>query len=568
MKRIISLMLTMIVVIVSVASTGIGASAADSYVLSYKLNSEGTGYIVTSCRPVTGVLNDVKIPEKYNGKNVIGIEDGFHWVDWIRSIYIPSTVKSINSCAFESCWSLQKITVDSKNNYFCDSNGVLYNKNKTKLIAFPCRHAASSYTIPDTVTEISEYAFASSHLENVKISKNVTSISDYAFSTANIRSITLPNKLTEIGDYAFYMCSFLTTIKLPINVKSIGDYAFFACPFKKITIPKSMIRIGRNSLGFKVGSSGPDDVDKIPDFIIYGVPGSAAQEYANSNGISFVKVDIPAKPNLTKIENESNGIKVTWSKASGAQSYSVYRKTYSNSKWSGWSTIKTSVTSTSYTDTTAKSGVYYTYTVRAKNDVGLSSYNATGLKYKFISTPKLTSISNGSGKVTVKWNKVTGASGYYVYRQTYSNGKWAGWKKVATTSNNYYNDTKISSGNYYKYTVRAYNGSYASYYNTTGLKTKYLAVAPLKSAVSQSAGVKVTWGKVTGAKGYNIYRQTYSNGKWSGWSKVATVKSGSTVTYTDKSAKKGVTYKYTVRATSDSYIGYYNTKGLQVKDKY
>ncbi|MGN0526653.1 MAG: leucine-rich repeat protein [Acutalibacteraceae bacterium] len=275
-----------------------------------------------------------------------------------------------------------------------------------------------------------------------------------------------------------------------------------------------------------------------------------------------------SEPKLTKIENASNGIKVTWGKVTGAQSYNIYRKTYSNGKWSGWSAIKTGVTGTSYTDTTAKSGTTYTYTVRAKNAAGLSSYNTTGLKIKFLSTPKLTSISNGSDKVTVKWDKVTGASGYYVYRQTYSNGKWSGWKKVATTKDNYYNDTKVSSGNYYKYTVRAYNGSYISYYNTTGLKTKYLAVAPLKSAVSQKDGIKVTWGKVTGAKGYNIYRQTYSNGKWSGWTKIKTISSGSTVSYTDKSSKKGVTYKYTVRATSDSYMGYYNTKGLQVKDKY
>ena len=273
-------------------------------------------------------------------------------------------------------------------------------------------------------------------------------------------------------------------------------------------------------------------------------------------------------PKLETISNTSSGIKITWGMVSSAQSYNVYRKTYSNGKWSGWSAIKTGVTGTSYTDTTAKSGTTYTYTVRAKNAAGLSSYNTTGLKIKFLSTPKLTSISNGSGKVTVKWNKVAGAKGYYVYRSTYSNGKWSGWKKVATTSNNYYNDTNVSSGNYYKYTVRAYNGSYVSYYNTTGLKTKYLAVAPLKSAVSQSAGVKVTWGKVIGAKGYNIYRQTYSNGKWSGWSKIKTISSGSTVSYTDKSAKKGVTYKYTVRAISDSYLGYYNTKGLQVKDKY
>ena len=100
------------------------------------------------------------------------------------------------------------------------------------------------------------------------------------------------------------------------------------------------------------------------------------------------------------------------------------------------------------------------------------------------------------------------------------------------------------------------------------MKIKYLAVVSLKSATSQKAGVKVTWGKVTGAKGYEVYRRTYSKGKWSGWTKIKTISSGSTVSYTDKTAKKGVTYKYTVRATSDSYKGSYNTSGLQVKDKY
>ncbi|MGN1316615.1 MAG: leucine-rich repeat protein [Acutalibacteraceae bacterium] len=277
-----------------------------------------------------------------------------------------------------------------------------------------------------------------------------------------------------------------------------------------------------------------------------------------------------AAPKLTKVESTSSGVKVTWGKTSGADSYIVYRKSYSDGKWSGWNAIKPDVSgsATSYTDTTAKSGVYYIYTVRGVNEAGKGSYDSSGLKIKFLSTPKLSSVANGSGKVTVKWSKVTGASSYTVYRKTYSNGKWSGWSKIGTTKNTYYNDTKVSSGKYYKYTVRATNGDYSSSYNSTGLKIKYLSVASLKSAVSQKAGVKVTWGKVTGAKGYEVYRKTYSNGKWSGWTKIKTVSSGSTVSYTDKSAKKGVTYKYTVRAISDSNKGYYNTSGLQVKDKY
>ena len=275
-----------------------------------------------------------------------------------------------------------------------------------------------------------------------------------------------------------------------------------------------------------------------------------------------------AVPKLTKIENASNGIKITWGKTSGADSYNIYRKTYSNGKWSDWSAIKTGATGASYTDKNVKSGVYYIYTVRAKNEAGLSSFNSTGLKIKFLATPKLSSISNGSGKVTVKWSKVSGASSYTVYRKTYSNGKWSGWSKIGTTKNTYYNDTKVSSGKYYKYTVRATSGDYSSSYNSTGLKIKYLAVAPLKSATSQKSGVKITWGSVSGAKGYEVYRKTYTNGKWSGWTNIKTVSGGSTVSYTDKTAKKGVTYKYTVRAISDSNKGCYNTSGLQVKDKY
>ncbi|MGN0526238.1 MAG: hypothetical protein ACI4IF_02280 [Acutalibacteraceae bacterium] len=269
-----------------------------------------------------------------------------------------------------------------------------------------------------------------------------------------------------------------------------------------------------------------------------------------------------SEPKLTKIENASNGIKITWGKVTGAQSYNVYRKTYSNGKWSGWSGIKYGVTGTSYTDTTAKSGTTYAYTVRAKNAAGLSSYNTTGLKIKFLSTPKLTSISNGSGKVSVKWNKVTGASGYYVYRQTYSNGKWSGWKKVATTKDNYYNDTKVSSSNYYKYTVRAYNGSYMSYYNTTGLKTKYLAAPKISSASSRRDGILINWNKISGASGYYVYRKAPSGD----WKKIATVKGNTTIKYLDETPRKGVTYQYCVKAYSGNYTSTYaNTYKITCK---
>ena len=65
-----------------------------------------------------------------------------------------------------------------------------------------------------------------------------------------------------------------------------------------------------------------------------------------------------------------------------------------------------------------------------------------------------------------------------------------------------------------------------------------------------------------------VYRRSFVNGKWTGWTKIADINNKNTVTYTDKRAKKGVTYKYTVRATYNSYTSYYKTKGIIVKDKY
>ena len=74
----------------------------------------------------------------------------------------------------------------------------------------------------------------------------------------------------------------------------------------------------------------------------------------------------------------------------------------------------------------------------------------------------------------------------------------------------------------------------------------------------------VTYGKVTGATEYIVYRKN-GNGNWS---KIATVTGNKKTTYLDKTAKKGVTYTYTVRAVNGKYKSLYNSKGLTVKDKY
>ena len=73
----------------------------------------------------------------------------------------------------------------------------------------------------------------------------------------------------------------------------------------------------------------------------------------------------------------------------------------------------------------------------------------------------------------------------------------------------------------------------------------------------------LSWGKVTGASGYYVYRKTPS----SGWSKVATIKKGTTASYTDKKVTYGKTYIYTVKAYSGKTTSSFNTNGVTILKK-
>ncbi|MBO7179230.1 MAG: hypothetical protein J6V78_02710 [Clostridia bacterium] len=259
---------------------------------------------------------------------------------------------------------------------------------------------------------------------------------------------------------------------------------------------------------------------------------------------------LPGKVKLQKAASAFGGVNVTWNAVSGADSYTVYRKAAGAKNWTTLGTSKT----TSYLDTTAKTGTKYTYTVRAKNIVGLGAYDTAGVSTTYIAAPTV-KIANATNGIKVSWNKVSGATGYTVYRSQYSGGKWSGWKNMGTAKADKasWTDKSVKSGVQYKYTVRTVkNKLMSSYKATDGLV--YLSTPTVKIA-NASTGVKVTWGKVAGAKNYAIYRSELASGKWSGWKKISTV--GAVTSTVDKTAKSGVNYKYTVKAVNGSSTGAY-----------
>ncbi len=229
---------------------------------------------------------------------------------------------------------------------------------------------------------------------------------------------------------------------------------------EKYIVYRKTAKTGWARIGTTVGTNFVDKTAKSNTKYWYTVKGQYGSQYSWYNKMGLSTTFMSA-PKISKVENTASGVKVTWGKVSGATTYYVYRKTTG-----GWTKIATTK-STSYTDTKAKAGTTYTYTIRAAKSGAVS---AAGYSKKItrLTVPKLTKLTATSKKNTLTFGKVTGATSYAVYRKTGS-GKWV---KIATTKSTTYVDKSIKKGTYYTYTVKAVNGSSVSYYNTKGLKVK------------------------------------------------------------------------------------------------
>ena len=179
----------------------------------------------------TGSGGAVTITNTINGLPVTSIgNQAFQDCPSLTSVMIGTNVTSIGVLAFCDCHNLTAITVDGQNSVYSSVAGVLFNKSQTTLIQCPGSIIASSYTIPNGVTNIGLGAFSScSSLTNVAIPNSVTSIGVSAFNAcSSLASVTIPSSVTSIGAQAFRYCP-LTSVTIPASVTSIGGGAFDAC---------------------------------------------------------------------------------------------------------------------------------------------------------------------------------------------------------------------------------------------------------------------------------------------------------------------------------------------------
>lgn len=199
---------------------------------------------------------------------VIGINQrAFYRNSHVTSVTIGANVSSVIPSAFAGCTSLKEIIVDSGNQYFCSSEGVLYDIGKLYLYIYPAQKTEESFTVPDTVKTIGHYAFYGNRcLTSIVVGRNVTSIYAGAFfNLSNLSDITLPFIGTSEKDTASFGKVFCM------------DYAF--------NIPESLKRV--HILGGKLSSSAFSSCSSIEEVTLPEVPSEIP--YACFSGCSQLK---------------------------------------------------------------------------------------------------------------------------------------------------------------------------------------------------------------------------------------------------------------------------------------
>lgn len=144
----------------------------------------------------------------------------------LESIHLGKMVQ-ICDYTFANCKSLQQITVDADNPYFCVLDNVLFTKDMTTLLCYLGGLKQESYTVPEGITTIGGHSFRENN---------------------NIKTVVLPDSVTVLEEYAFHGCHSLQEVKLPAGLQRIESMVFDNTSLQNLTIPASVTYIGHLAL--------------------------------------------------------------------------------------------------------------------------------------------------------------------------------------------------------------------------------------------------------------------------------------------------------------------------------
>lgn len=212
---------------------------------------------MSSCFNYCSSLKEILIPD--NVKTM----GGFYYCSSLETININNAVfgdtygNLFTSNPFSSCPSLKNIIVSDGNSSHVCIDGVLYTKESKRLMCYPNTKMDKNYQIeegtkvvnysafkgnqyieslvmPNSVTEIGEYAFSNTSLKSVSLSSNLKSVEFGVFEGSVFESIIIPEGVEYIGTNAFENCKRLRVVCLPSTIEGIHERAFNGCNLSEI----------------------------------------------------------------------------------------------------------------------------------------------------------------------------------------------------------------------------------------------------------------------------------------------------------------------------------------------
>ena len=529
----------------------------------FTLNEDGESYTVAAnIRPIQP--EEFVIPSTFKDKPVTAIGNGaFYFASGLKNVIIPDTVTKIGGSAFEFCESMVSVTIpesvtDIGKSAFamCTRLRKVTIPSKIKVIeesTFNACYSLNEVTLPKGLERIETSAFILTGISSIDIPDSVTYIAFDAFLHTGLK-----NNKKYIDSGVFYLNKILmssdfrdvpSSYRIKPGTTYINVGAFTNChELTSITIPKSVKTIDRNAFDGCENLTMIFYEGTLEEFNAIDITNN--EQYLTETVVMLESnIDkAPAKVSVKSVANVANGVQVTWNAVANADFYAVWRRGANTSDWA----LLGITDQTSVVDTSPTHRQYWRYSVQAINGAGESPFDYTGKYLKYVATPKLTGISNATNGIYFKWNAVSGASGYRVYRRSAGGN----WQYITTVKGTSYTDTAVKnqSGKYYRYTVRAVvDGRYSGYEDF--LYTKRLANPKLTSATSGNGGITVKWNAISGTTGYYVYRKTAN----SGWKHVGTCYGTKSTSFVDKTASKGTTYTYTVRAVYGKTLSYFDS---------
>ena len=283
----------------------------------------------------------------------------------------------------------------------------------------------------------------------------------------------------------------------------------------------------------------------------------AADQKTPAAGNSSVKrtqeadYSLPCPKQLTA-KSAIGKVILSWTEIPGATSYIIYRREKEKGTLTKIHELKAS-SGSAFEDTTGKPGITYIYAVKAVrrctgNADLISPFSKNVTSHSKINAVTMISAVFRKQAITISWKKLSGASGYRVYRR--EAGK--AWHKLAFVSHadtTIFTDSNIEKGIHYSYTVCALikdgNIWRRGLWNETGVSAADVIPAPSLSAKAASGQVYLSWNPVPDAQGYMIYRRETGTDKWK---KLTILHNESKYFYWDRFSVPGSSYQYCICA--------------------